>query len=763
MFKFINSLSLRIHLVIIVFLIAVPAIILIILSGREQRTEVINEGIFAGKKLVFNLATKQHDLSLDVEQVLTILAQIPDVKKHKVHSVNEILANILKNNPQYGNIVISDRNGDIWASGLPLKNSLSLTNWHSFINAVTTKHFSSGEYSIGRISKVPSITFSYPIVTKKGDIDCIISANINYNKFHKDIVNSDIIKGCIYRIIDHNGIIIDTNTDPDKYIGTKVESNILLTITNGPDKDSRIIRNQDIFAYRRIQLNSEPSPYVYIQADLPLNKFLTKATQAQFKNIAVLSFFLMAPIGMSMFMGNRFFLKRIRVLQEASTLWAEGNLQVRIADKIGGGELGSLGKAFDDMAEKLAYRESSLVKSKQEYTDLYDNAPCGYHSLNADGIVVRMNNTELNWLGYTWDEVVGKKHITDLVTADGHADLKSSIAVLKEQGSAIDLEFNMIRKDGSTFSVSINSSGVYNEEGSFLMSLSTANDITDSVKTKRELNELNQKLAKRIDEETERRLKHERLLARHARLAAMGEMIGAIAHQWRQPLTSIIATIQTIRMAWERDCIDDAFLENAEIDAQKQISYMSETIDDFRNFFTPDKVIEQFDIKNKIQEVVLLVSAQFANSGVKIQIENNSPDIPLPVRGYPNEFKQAVLNLVSNACDAILEKESQYRISNGKLLFNGLVIISMANEEDKIIIEVGDNGIGIPLENAARIFEPYFTSKSEGKGTGIGLYMSKLIVEESMGGRLSFISNLEGTTFKIELAHDVSSEVPING
>jgi PAS domain S-box-containing protein len=750
------------HLIIVVFLIAVPAIILIILSGREQRSDVIKEGISVGKKLVFNLATKQHDLSIDVEQVLTILAQIPDVKKHKVHSVDEILANILKNNPHYGNIVISDRNGNIWASGLPLKNSLPLINWHSFINALTTKQFSSGEYSIGRISKVPSITFSYPIITKKGDIDCIISANINYKQFHNDIVNLDILKEGIYRVMDHNGVIIDTNLDPAKYIGTKIENNILLNIINGPDKDAWIIRNQEIFAYRKIQLNGESSPYIYIQADLPLKKFLTKATRAQFQNIAVLSFFLMAPIGMGMFMGNRFFLKRIRVLQEASTLWAEGNLQVRIADKIGDGELGSLGKAFDDMAGKLAYRESSLIKSKQEYTDLYNNAPCGYHSLNAAGIVVRMNNTELSWLGYTWDEVVGKKHITDLITTDGHTDLESSFTALKEQGLAIDLEFNMIRKDGLTFPVLINSSGVFDEKGSFLMSLNTASDITDSVKTKRELNELNLKLAKRIDEETERRLKHERLLARHARLAAMGEMIGAIAHQWRQPLTSIIATIQTIRMAWERGCIDDAFLENAEIDAQKQINYMSETIDDFRNFFTPDKVIEQFDIKNKIQEVVLLVSAQFANSGVKILIENNSSDMPLPVRGYPNEFKQAVLNLVSNACDAILEKESQHRMSDGKFLFNGLVIISMANEVDKIIIEVRDNGIGIPLENTTKIFEPYFTSKSEGKGTGIGLYMSKLIVEESMGGRLSFISNPESTTFKIELACDVSSEAPVN-
>jgi signal transduction histidine kinase len=142
-------------------------------------------------------------------------------------------------------------------------------------------------------------------------------------------------------------------------------------------------------------------------------------------------------------------------------------------------------------------------------------------------------------------------------------------------------------------------------------------------------------------------------------------MIGAIAHQWRQPLATLGATIQSIRMAWEENCIDDAFLESAEADAQMQLNYMSDTIEDFRNFFSHEKVIERFDVRERINEVVLLVAPQFANSGVSLQVVDNSPGRGLEIKGYQNEFKQSVLNLVSNSFDAIIAKAHGRSRSDG--------------------------------------------------------------------------------------------------
>ena len=281
---------------------------------------------------------------------------------------------------------------------------------------------------------------------------------------------------------------------------------------------------------------------------------------------------------------------------------------------------------------------------------------------------------------------------------------------------------------------------------------------TQHVELQQSYQDMEKEVAKRILVIEELR-KNKLLLIQQSRMAAMGEMLGNIAHQWRQPLTSIGATIQTIRMAWDRHCIDDKFLESAEADAQKQITYMSDTIEDFRNFFSPDKVLERFDIKEKLQKVVLLVSAQFINSAVNIQVIDNSPDLTLMVKGYQNEFKQSVLNLVSNAFDAIVEKDALCNESTEEPAFDGLVILSVTGTDSNVIVEVRDNGCGISPIDAEQVFEPYFTSKSEGKGTGIGLSISKLIIEENMGGRLSFTSGPEGTVFKIELPRDDSEEV----
>jgi len=277
------------------------------------------------------------------------------------------------------------------------------------------------------------------------------------------------------------------------------------------------------------------------------------------------------------------------------------------------------------------------------------------------------------------------------------------------------------------------------------------------VKSEHDLSELNRELTKRVEQETERRLIQERLLARHARLVAMGEMIGAIAHQWRQPLATLGATIQSIRMAWEHDCLDGPFLQKAEEDAQKQLYYMSDTIEDFRNFFTPEKVAERFDIREKVGEVIMLVTPQFAHSGVVLRTLDSAPDQSLCVTGYQNEFKQSLLNLVSNAFDAITEKAAPGNIQSSADC--GVVTIATSCVEGKVVIEVHDDGCGIAPEHASQVFDPYFTTKPVDKGTGIGLYMTKLIIEESMAGSISFESGPEGTLFRIELARESRDEV----
>lgn len=246
----------------------------------------------------------------------------------------------------------------------------------------------------------------------------------------------------------------------------------------------------------------------------------------------------------------------------------------------------------------------------------------------------------------------------------------------------------------------------------------------------------------------DKRILQERLLVQQTRMAAMGELVGAIAHQWRQPLNALAIMIQNMQDAYEYDDLTPAFMEETIQYAMQQINYMSQTIDDFRNFFRCDEPDQLFDVRKTVDDVVILLSGLFVNHGISIQLKNSLPaDSPVWIMGCCNEFKQAIFNLLMNAHDAI-----QQRRTRGDLNGQGRVGIAIdRGRNDLVNITVSDNGGGIPDKIADRIFDPYFTTKEVGKGSGVGLYMAKTIIENHMKGSL-YARNLdEGAVFTVEL------------
>ena len=235
-------------------------------------------------------------------------------------------------------------------------------------------------------------------------------------------------------------------------------------------------------------------------------------------------------------------------------------------------------------------------------------------------------------------------------------------------------------------------------------------------------------LQKQIDTAVEENRKKDEILQTQSKLAAMGEMIGAIAHQWRQPLNTLGLNIQLLIEDYLDGKIDEEYLENFEEKQMNIIKFMSKTIDDFRNFFKVDKQKEKFSAKKAIEDVLEIVSAQLKNNNIEIILDGEDFEID----GYPSEFKQVILNLINNAKDAIFEKN----IPNGK------IIITLKNKS----ISIEDNAGGIPENIKNRIFEPYFTTKEN--GTGIGLYMSNQIINR-MGREINFTNTKNGAKFII--------------
>ncbi|MDN5354641.1 MAG: hypothetical protein PWQ09_1397 [Candidatus Cloacimonadota bacterium] len=254
-------------------------------------------------------------------------------------------------------------------------------------------------------------------------------------------------------------------------------------------------------------------------------------------------------------------------------------------------------------------------------------------------------------------------------------------------------------------------------------------------RTYEQLKQLNKDLQTKVDNTVQQLREKDHLLIMQSRQAAMGEMIGNIAHQWRQPLTAVSAIVQDIEDAWEYNELDAAYLNKSVNKAMEQLQFMSRTIDDFRNFFQPNKEKANFNAKDIIEKTISFISKSFVHNQIKL--EANLEDVT--IYGFENEYSQVVLNILNNAKDAIKENN----------VHGGTVKLELTKNNGASQLVICDDGGGIPQKNITRIFDPYFTTKEQGKGTGIGLYMSKMIVENNMGGKIEAYNVKAGACFKV--------------
>jgi len=261
------------------------------------------------------------------------------------------------------------------------------------------------------------------------------------------------------------------------------------------------------------------------------------------------------------------------------------------------------------------------------------------------------------------------------------------------------------------------------------------NDMEKEIKNKtKELEELNEQLEYKINEEVEKSRKKDQHMIQQSRLAQMGEMISMIAHQWRQPLAAISSTSATINLKAQLDKLDKDSALELSTNISKYSQHLSLTIDDFRNFFKSNKEKKDTTYKELVTSVLSIVEISITNQNINLIKKLNCIDI---LNTYPNELKQVILNIIKNAEDILLEKEIKDP--------------TITIETQHGILTIRDNGGGIPDNIINKIFDPYFSTKIKKDGTGLGLYMSKTIIEEHCDGKLSVSNDKEGAVFKIEL------------
>jgi C4-dicarboxylate-specific signal transduction histidine kinase len=255
------------------------------------------------------------------------------------------------------------------------------------------------------------------------------------------------------------------------------------------------------------------------------------------------------------------------------------------------------------------------------------------------------------------------------------------------------------------------------------------------VEKSREIEELNDSLEIRIVKAVDELRQKDRMLILHDRLGIMGEMIENMAHQWSEPLNSLGLMVQQVPLYYDSGEFRKFFRENAE-KAMGLIQGMSKTVEEFRGFFRPDKKTVPFSINKQIAHTLYLVESSFKEQ--KVGIDLNSEGDPMAT-GYPNEYSEVLLNILMNARDALVQHE----------VVDALISIHSFAEEGRSVVTIADNAGGIADQVMAHLFDPYFTTKGPEKGAGIGLFMSKSIIEKNLGGSLTVCNTGGGAQFRV--------------
>jgi len=228
----------------------------------------------------------------------------------------------------------------------------------------------------------------------------------------------------------------------------------------------------------------------------------------------------------------------------------------------------------------------------------------------------------------------------------------------------------------------------------------------------------------------------EELLFQKAKMADMGEMIGNIAHQWRQPLAVNNTIISILKEKNERDILESDELSKKLREMENSVQYMSRTIDDFMHFYRPNKEKIIFSVSSVVKHAIQITNPMLNKANIEIRFKNNDA---LHINACMNEYTQVLISILTNAKDILVEREIK----------NAYIQMDLIETDTNIILKISDNAKGIKKEHLDRIFDPYFTTKHKSMGTGLGLYTAKMIIEKNMNGVLSVENTKEGASFSI--------------
>jgi len=391
-----------------------------------------------------------------------------------------------------------------------------------------------------------------------------------------------------------------------------------------------------------------------------------------------------------------------------------------------------------------SHRLSFLINELSKFRTTVESSDNIVVITDKDKVIKYVNEAFTKTTGYTVEEAIGQKPniLKDTQQSESfYKNLNETIYSGKKWSG----EFTNIDKYGEHSYEKASIMPLFDNKGEIEGFVAIKLDVTHEIKMRQDLKnskdhieEINRNLEDKIKEEVDKNREKDKQLLQQSRLAQMGEMISMIAHQWRQPLTAISSTSSAINIKAKLNKLDNQIAIELSSKISTYTQHLSTTIDDFKDFFKSNKELRESTYSEVISSVLSIIETSIKNKNIKIVQSLECTD---RFYSYPNELRQVILNLVKNSEDVLIERGIQ----------DPYIKIHTFRDGKYYVLEVSDNGGGIDDDIIDHIFDPYFSTKDSKNGTGLGLYMSKIMVEEHCNGKLKVSSSKDGAVFKIIL------------
>ena len=397
-------------------------------------------------------------------------------------------------------------------------------------------------------------------------------------------------------------------------------------------------------------------------------------------------------------------------------------------------------------ADRAEGMEKEAEESEQVFQDMfYQNETPMFLVDPQDASFINVNDAACRYSGYSREELTSMK-ISDINTEWGEGVQQKMRSIMA--GTLRKARTHHRLKSGASRTVEISTS-LLNMHGRKCY-VSLVHDVTEQEKYEIELyektlalQELNKNLEERVATEINKQKEQEQIFLQQSKLAAMGEMMSNVAHQWRQPLNALGIIIQDIQDAFSYGDLTEEYIEKLEDTAMAEITKMSAIIDDFSNYFQHGREKSPFSLIEETDQIKALFTPQLAHNDISFHIECLSPadttsGEPYIIYGVPSEYAQILFTFICNSKDAILQKRKNLnRTDEHHTIEKGEIIFLFRASDSEIILTIKDNGCGVDADVLPRLFEPYYTTKVESGGIGMGLYTAKVIIEKNMHGKIS--------------------------